>query len=94
MELIWFWIGGLTAVLWLSLAADAIVGKTPWRECVAAGGFCVAVFAGFGALVHLAMYWLAQYDLGWLLAVIGFLCVTFILCSAVIGAVLRLLYRD
>ncbi|MDD9883422.1 MAG: hypothetical protein OXU62_02620 [Gammaproteobacteria bacterium] len=94
MEFIWFWVGGVVVVLWLLLAADAIARKTPWREVALTAAIIAAPFAGFGALGHLAVYWLTQNGLGWLLALIGFFCMVFALCCALVGGVLRLLYRS
>jgi len=94
MEFIWFWLGGVYAFLMSAMVADALRHKTPWRELAPAAAFGAAMIAALGGLVQLTVSWVEQSGWSGVLAVIGLLCMLFSLSCALIGGVLRALYRD
>lgn len=95
MVFIWFWVGGIYALLMIATAVDIVTHKKPWSEFAANAAFGAGAFAVLGGLLHLAVSWLMQNPWGWLL-LLGFILVG--LCvSAVVGVTglfARALYRD
>jgi len=94
MVFIWFWLGSVYAVLLAGMAVDSIRHKTPWRELTPAAVVCAVALGGIGALMHLVVAWVEQSGWSGVLAVIGFLGMVFALSYALVGGVLRALYRD
>jgi len=74
-------------------AAEA-ARENPQREFAFGAITGAVVGGGIGAVALFVWSWLTQNDLSWLLAVVGFLCIAIFLVSALLGGILRLLYRD
>jgi len=94
MVFIWFWLGSVYAVLLAGMAVDSIWHQTPWRELTPAAVVCEVALGGIGALMHLVVAWVEQSGWSGVLAVIGFLGMVLALSYALVGGVLRALYRD
>jgi len=94
MDFILFWLGGVYTALLITGAAQLATRKITRKQFAVGAAIGAAGSVALGLLLHIILSLVEQNGFGWLLAVIGFLFALFVLCSALVGGILRLLYRD